>query len=224
MIGLLGLQGDYAAHGRMLEALGVEGRPNGPVETNEFLQTRIPTIFACGDVVGPLQFTHVASHQAWYATVNALFGTFRRFRANYSVIPHATFTEPEVARVGLSEQEAVTKGIEFEITRFSFSELDRAIVDANVVGEIKVLTVPGKDKLLGATIVGEHAGDLIAEYALAMRHGLGLNKILSTVHAYPTMMELNKLAAGRWRKAHAPERILGWLERYHRWRRGGQAS
>ena len=215
----VGRRGNGEALG--LDALGIEVRPNGTLETNEFLQTRVPTIFGCGDVVGPLQFTHVASHQAWYATVNALFGAFRRFRADYSVIPHATFTEPEVARVGLSEQEAAAQGIAVDVTRFPFDELDRAIADGNTDGELKVLTAPGKDKILGATIVGEHAGDLIAEYALAMRHGLGLSKILGTVHAYPTMMEINKLTAGRWRREHAPERILSWLERYHRWRRGG---
>lgn len=203
-----------------LEALGVGVNPNGTVETDEYLQTRVPTIFACGDVVGPLQFTHVAAHQAWYATVNALFGAFKRFRADYSVIPRATFTEPEVARVGLNESEADAQGIPYEVTRFPFHELDRAIADTNTAGGVKVLTVPGKDRILGATILGDHAGDLVAEYALAMRHGLGLNKILGTVHAYPTMMEVNKMAAGRWRRNHAPEKVLGLLGRYHAWRRG----
>lgn len=204
-----------------LELLDVEVHPNGTVETNEFMQTGVPTIYACGDVVGPLQFTHLASHQAWYATVNAIFGGFWNFRVNYSGIPYATFTEPEVARVGLNEQEAVAQGVEYEVTKCSFGELDRAVADSNASGELKVLTRKGDDRILGATIVGEHAGELIAEYALAMRHGLGLNKILRTVHAYPTMMEINKLAAGRWRRRHAPERFLRWLERYNRWRRGG---
>ncbi|MFT5392996.1 MAG: pyruvate/2-oxoglutarate dehydrogenase complex dihydrolipoamide dehydrogenase (E3) component [Gammaproteobacteria bacterium] len=203
-----------------LQALGVEFNPNGTIVTDAALQTYVPTIFACGDVVGPLQFTHVASHQAWYATVNALFGSLKRFSADYSAIPHATFTEPEVARVGLNEREANEQGIAYEVTRFPFDELDRAVADAHTDGEIKVLTVPGKDRILGATIVGENAGDLIAEYALAMRHRLGLNKILATVHAYPTMMEGNKMLAGRWRKAHAPERVLAIMSRYHAWRRG----
>ena len=205
-----------------LEALGIEIGPGGVVETDAFLRTRYPNIFACGDVAGPYQFTHTASHQAWYATVNALFGGFRRFRADYSVIPWATFTDPEVARVGLNETEATGRGIAFEVTRHGFDNLDRAIVDSEAHGMIKVLTVPGRDRILGATIAGEHAGDLLMEFVLAMRHGLGLKKLLGTIHVYPTMAEGARLAAGNWRRAHAPERLLGWLERYHRWRRGGR--
>ena len=204
-----------------LEALGIETGRGGVVETDEFLATRYPNIFACGDVAGPFQFTHTASHQAWYATVNALFGGFKRFRADYSVVPWATFTDPEVARVGLNESEASARGVPFEVTRYGFDGLDRAIADSEAHGMIKVLTPPGKDRILGATIAGEHAGDLLMEFVLAMRHGLGLKKLLGTIHVYPTMAEGARFAAGNWRRAHAPERALRWLERYHRWRRGG---
>lgn len=203
-----------------LEDLDVPLTQARTVEVNEFLQTRYPNIFACGDVAGPYQFTHTSAHQAWYASVNALFGTFKKFKVDYSVIPWATFTEPEVARVGLNEQEAKEKGVAYEVTTYGIEDLDRAIADDEAHGVVKVLTVPGKDKILGVTIAGEHAGDLIAEYVAAMRHGLGLNKILGTIHIYPTLAEANKYAAGNWKRAHAPERILGWVERYHAWRRG----
>jgi pyruvate/2-oxoglutarate dehydrogenase complex dihydrolipoamide dehydrogenase (E3) component/uncharacterized membrane protein YdjX (TVP38/TMEM64 family) len=203
-----------------LEELGVRLTDRRTVETNEFLQTNFPNIYACGDVVGPYQFTHTAAHQAWYASVNALFGMFRRFRVDYSVIPFATFTDPEVARVGLNEQEAAERRIPCEVTVYGLDDLDRAIADGEDDGFIKVLTVPGKDKIIGATIVGEHAGDLIAEFVAAMRHGFGMNKILSTIHIYPTWTEGNKYAAGNWKKAHAPRRVLQWLEGFHRWRRG----
>ena len=204
-----------------LEGLGIETGRGGVVETDAFLGTRFPNIYACGDVAGPYQFTHTASHQAWYATVNALFGAFKRFRADYSVVPWATFTDPEVARVGLNESEAKARGVPFEITRFGFDDLDRAIADSEAHGMIKVLTAPGKDRILGATIAGEHAGDLLMEFVLAMRHGLGLKKLLGTIHVYPTLAEGARLAAGRWRREHAPEGVLRWLERYHRWCRGG---
>ncbi len=203
-----------------LEELGIGTNQARTVETNEFLQTIYPNIFACGDVAGPFQFTHTAAHQAWYAAVNALFGDFRRFRADYSVIPWATFTEPEVARVGLNETEARERNIAHEVTVYGIDDLDRAIADSEAHGMVKVLTVPGKDKILGATIVGEHAGDLIAEFVLAMRHGLGLNKILGTIHIYPTLAEANKFAAGNWKKEHVPQRVLQWLKRYHAWTRG----
>ena len=203
-----------------LEELGIGTTKTRTVETNEFLQTIYPNIFACGDVAGPFQFTHTASHQAWYAAVNALFGGFKRFRADYSVIPWATFTEPEVARVGLNEMEARERNIAHEVTVYNIDDLDRAIADSEAHGMVKVLTVPGKDRILGATIVGEHAGDLIAEFVLAMRHGLGLNKILGTIHIYPTLAEANKYAAGVWKKEHAPQRVLQWLKRYHAWMRG----
>jgi pyruvate/2-oxoglutarate dehydrogenase complex dihydrolipoamide dehydrogenase (E3) component len=201
-----------------LEELGIPvGRT---VETNDYLQTRFPNIYAAGDVAGPYQFTHTAAHQAWYAAVNALFDPFRKFRADYSVIPWATFTEPEVARVGLNEQEAKEQGIPHEVAVYGIDDLDRAIADGEAHGFVKVLTVPGKDRILGVTLVGEHAGDLIAEYVLAMKHGIGLNKILGTIHIYPTMAEANKYVAGVWKKAHAPEKLLAWVERFHTWRRG----
>ena len=190
------------------------------VDTNEFLQTNYPNIYAAGDVAGPYQFTHTAAHQAWYAAVNALFDPFKKFKADYRVIPWATFVEPEVARVGINEQEAKEQKIAYEVSRYDIDELDRAIADSEAHGFIKVLTVPGKDKILGVTIVGQHAGDLIAEYVLAMKHGIGLNKILGTIHIYPTMAEANKYVAGVWKKAHAPERLLAWVERFHAWRRG----
>jgi pyruvate/2-oxoglutarate dehydrogenase complex dihydrolipoamide dehydrogenase (E3) component/uncharacterized membrane protein YdjX (TVP38/TMEM64 family) len=201
-----------------LEDLGVP--TDKTVQTNEYLQTIYPNIYAAGDVAGPFQFTHVAAHQAWYAAVNALFGDFKRFKADYSVIPWATFIDPEVARVGLNEQEAREKGIAFEVTKYGIDDLDRAIADSEAHGFVKVLTVPGKDTILGVTIVGTHAGDLLAEYVLAMRHGLGLNKILGTIHTYPTLSEANKYAAGEWKRAHQPHRLLEWVRRFHDWRRG----
>lgn len=207
-----------------LEELGIELTPRKTIQTNGYLQTLYPNIFAVGDVAGPFQFTHTAAHQAWYAAVNALFGDFKRFKADYSVIPWTTFTDPEVAHVGLSESDAQEKSIAHEVTRFELEELDRAIADGATTGFVKVLTVPGKDKILGVTIVGEHAGDLLAEYVLAMRHGLGLNKILGTIHTYPTMSEANKYAAGQWKRAHAPQKILAWLEKFHRFKRGPQQS
>jgi pyruvate/2-oxoglutarate dehydrogenase complex dihydrolipoamide dehydrogenase (E3) component/uncharacterized membrane protein YdjX (TVP38/TMEM64 family) len=203
-----------------LEELGIRTTSRGTIEVDDYLQTAIPTIYACGDIVGPYQFTHTASHQAWYATVNALLGHLKRFRVDYSVIPWATFTHPEVARVGLSEDEAKQQGIAYEVTRYGIDDLDRAIADSEDEGFVKVLTVPGKDRILGATIVSAHAGDLLTEFVLAMKHGLGLNKILGTIHIYPTMSEANRFLAGEWRKARKPEGVLRWLERYHSWRRG----
>ena len=203
-----------------LEELGIPVSKSRTVETDEFLRTAFPNIYACGDVAGPFQFTHVAAHQAWYAAVNALFGSFRTFRADYSVIPWATFTDPEVARVGLSESEAKERGIPYEVSVYGIDDLDRAIADEAAHGMVRVLTVPGKDRILGATIVGEHAGDLIAEYVAAMRHGFGMNKILGTIHIYPTLVEANKYAAGVWKKAHAPQWALRLAQRFHAWRRG----
>jgi pyruvate/2-oxoglutarate dehydrogenase complex dihydrolipoamide dehydrogenase (E3) component len=202
-----------------LEELGMPLTPRKTIETDAYLRTHFPNIYAVGDVAGPFQFTHAAAHQAWYAAVNALFGRVRRFKADYSVIPWTTFTEPEVARVGLSESEAREQGIAVEVTRYGFDELDRSIADGTDHGFVKVLTVPGKDTILGVTIVGEHAGDLLAEYVLAMKHGLGLNKILGTIHTYPTLAEANKYAAGEWKRAHAPRRLLQWAARYHAWER-----
>jgi pyruvate/2-oxoglutarate dehydrogenase complex dihydrolipoamide dehydrogenase (E3) component len=171
-------------------------------------------------VAGPFQFTHAAAHQAWYAAVNALFGPWKLFKADYTVLPRVTFTDPEVAQVGLNEQEAQEKNIAYELTRYGLEELDRAIVDSQAHGFVKVLSVPGKDTILGVTIVGAHAGELLAEYVLAMKHGLGLNKILGTLHPYPTLAEANKYAAGQWKRAHAPQKLLAWVQRYHDFRRG----
>ncbi len=201
-----------------LEELGIP--VNRVMETNEYLETLYPNILAAGDVAGPYQFTHTAGHQAWFAAVNALFGSIKRFKADYRVIPWATFTDPEVARVGLSEAEAREKGIAFEVTRYGMDDLDRAIADGTTEGFVKVLTVPGRDRILGVTLVGAHAGDLIAEFVLAMKHGLGLGKILGTIHIYPTLAEANKYAAGEWRRAHVNPRLLALVERFHRWRRG----
>jgi pyruvate/2-oxoglutarate dehydrogenase complex dihydrolipoamide dehydrogenase (E3) component/uncharacterized membrane protein YdjX (TVP38/TMEM64 family) len=201
-----------------LEDLGIA--TDKTVPTNDYLKTIYPNIYAAGDVAGPFQLTHVAAHQAWYAAVNALFGEFKKFKADYRVIPRATFTDPEVARVGLNEQEARAKNTPFEVTKFDLADLDRALADSQTQGFVKVLTVPGKDTILGVSIVGHHAGDLLAEYVLAMKHGLGLSKILGTIHTYPTMSEANKYAAGEWKKAHAPQRLLKWVGRYHDWKRG----
>jgi pyruvate/2-oxoglutarate dehydrogenase complex dihydrolipoamide dehydrogenase (E3) component/uncharacterized membrane protein YdjX (TVP38/TMEM64 family) len=203
-----------------LEELGIPVTRQRTVEVDEHMRTRYPNIYACGDVAGPYQFTHTAAHTAWYASVNALFGRFRRFRADFSVIPWATFTEPEVARVGLNETEAKEKGVAYEVTTYGIDDLDRAIADGEAHGLVKVLTVPGKDRILGVTLVGEHAGDLIIEYITAMKNGIGLNQILGTIHIYPTLAEANKYAAGNWKRAHAPQGLLRWVERYHSWMRG----
>ncbi len=200
-----------------LEELGISTQRT--VDTNEYLETIYPNIYAAGDVAGPYQFTHFAAHQAWYAAVNALFGTFKKFKGDYRIIPAATFIDPEVARVGLNEQEAMAQGVAYEVTKYGIDDLDRAIADSEAHGFIKVLTVPGKDKILGVTIVGTHAGDLLAEYVLAMKHGLGLNKILGTIHAYPTLAESNKYVAGEWKRAHQPKKLLEYVQKYHDWRR-----
>ncbi|MBV6271796.1 FAD-dependent oxidoreductase [Alcaligenaceae bacterium CGII-47] len=205
-----------------LEALGIETQRT--IVTNGYLQTLYPNIYAVGDVAGPYQFTHTAAHQAWVATVNALLGPFKKFKVDYRVIPWTTFIDPEVARVGLNEQEAQAQGIAYEVTRYGLDELDRAITDSATQGFVKVLTQPGKDRILGVTIVGERSGDLLAEFVLTMQHSLGLNKILNTIHVYPTWAEANKYAAGQWKRAHAPQRVLAWLAKYHAWRRGGVDS
>lgn len=217
---LLALGRTTNTSGYGLEDIGVELSPKRTIQVDGFQATNYPNIFACGDVAGPYQFTHTAAHQAWYAAVNALFGNIKKFRTDYSVIPWATFTEPEVARVGLNEQEAHEQNIRYETSTYDLADLDRAIADGNAHGFVKVLTNPGKDKILGVTIVGDHAGDLIAEFVLAMKHGIGLNKILETIHIYPTLAEANKYVAGIWKKNHQPEKILEWVARYHAWRRG----
>ena len=201
-----------------LESLDIPLRKNGTIEVNDYLQTRYPNIYAVGDVTGPFQFTHTAAHQAWYAAVNGLFSGIKRFRVDYSVIPHAMFTEPEVGRVGLNEVEAKEQGIVYEVTRYDLSDLDRAIAESEAHGLVKVLTVPGKDRIIGATIVGEHAGELVGEFTAAMKHGYGMNKILGTIHIYPTMLEANKYAAGVWKRAHSPQKLLQWVECFHAWR------
>ena len=216
---LLALGRKARLSGYGLETLGIEA--DRTILADEFLQTKYPNIYVAGDVAGPYQFTHTASHMAWYAAVNALFGQFKRFRVDYSVVPWATFTDPEVAHVGHNETSAREAGIEFEVTTYGIDDLDRAIADSEAHGFVKVLTVPGKDKILGVTIVGEHAAELLAEYTLAMRHGLGLNKIMGTIHVYPTLSEANKYAAGQWKNTHKPETVLRWVERFHDWRRKG---
>ncbi len=202
-----------------LERLGIRLTRQGTIEINKYMQTCYPNILACGDVAGPFQFTHTAAHQAWYASVNALFGNLKKFRVDYSVIPRATFTEPEVASVGINELEAKEQNIDYEVTRYELDDLDRAIADSADRGLIKLLTVPGKDRILGVTIVGEHAADLIIEYITAMKNDIGLNRILGTIHIYPTLSEANKFAAGNWKKQHAPEKLLRWIKTYHDWMR-----
>jgi len=203
-----------------LEDIGVKLTRQGTIEVDEYLRTTAhKNIYACGDVAGPYQFTHTAAHQAWYCAVNALFSPLKKFKVDYRVIPWCTFTDPEVAQVGLNEKAAKEKGTPYEVTRYEIDDLDRAIADSEDHGVVKVLTEPGKDKILGVTILGYHAGDLIAEYVSAMKHGFGLNKILGTIHIYPTMAEANKFAAGNWKKAHAPEGLLKWVQKFHSWRR-----
>ena len=201
-----------------LEKLGIETRRT--IVTNDYLETLYPNIYAVGDVAGPYQFTHTAGHQAWYAAVNALFGQWKRFKVDYRVIPWSTFIDPEIARVGLNEQDAREQGIAYEVTRYDIGDLDRAMADGAAHGLVKVLTEPGKDRILGVTIAGEHASELLAEFVLAQKYGLGLNRILGAIHVYPTWAEANKYAAGEWKRAHAPQRLLAWLQRYHSWRRG----
>ncbi len=203
-----------------LEEMGVELAKNGTVAANEFLQTtNFPNIYACGDATGPFQFTHTASYQAWYVAVNSLFSPLKKFAVDYRVIPWCTYTDPEVARVGLSEQEAKEKGIPYQVARYEFSDLDRSITEGDTLGFVKILTPPKGDKILGVTIVGNHAGDLMAEYVAAMKHGLGMNKVLGTIHIYPTLAEANKNVAGVWKRQNAPQAILKFLEKFHAWRR-----
>jgi len=203
-----------------LENLNIELSSDGSIEVNEYLQTNIKNVYACGDVIGSYQFTHVASHEAWFASVNSLFGPFKKFKVDYRVIPWATFTDPEVARVGINELEAVQKKIEYELTQYDIDDLDRAITDDEAHGFVRVFTKKGTDVILGVTIVGYHASEVIAEYVLAMKHKIGLNKILSTIHIYPTYNEANKYTAGVWKKANTPDKLLSFVEKFHRWRRG----
>ncbi|SIS81413.1 FAD-dependent oxidoreductase [Neptunomonas antarctica] len=216
---LLALGREANTSGFGLETLGIEARKDGTLDCNGFMQTRFPNVYVCGDVTGPFQFTHVAAHQAWFAAVNALFSGVKRFKVDYRVIPWVTFTDPEVARVGLSESEAVAQNLAYEVTRYGLDDLDRAIADGDDHGFVKVLTVAGKDKILGVTIVGKHSAELLAEFVLAMKYGLGMNKLLGTIHTYPTFSEANKYAAGEWKRAHVSPKIMRWLERFHTWRR-----
>ncbi|MEO0997681.1 MAG: FAD-dependent oxidoreductase [Pseudomonadota bacterium] len=201
------------------DALELDLRRDGTVDVNEFMQTKYPNVFACGDVTGPFQFTHVAAHQAWYAAVNALFRPLKKFKADYRVIPWTTFTDPEVAHVGLSETDAREQDIDYDVTKYGIDDLDRAIADGVAEGFVKVLTEKGKDRILGVTIVGHDAGNLLAEYVLAMKYNIGLNKILGTIHAYPTLAEANKFVAGEWKRANAPQKLLAWVGKFHAWRR-----
>src|SRR6185437_2397749 len=203
-----------------LEELEIPLTRKHTIETDKYLQTLYPNIYACGDVAGPYQQTHAGAHQAWFATINALFGSLKRFRPDYRVMPAVTFTDPEIARVGLNEREASLQNIDYEVTRYELADLDRAVAEREPRGFVKLLTSPGKDKLLGATCVGAHAGEWMPEFALAMHNRIGLGQVLRTVHAYPTFAEAGKYAAGAWQKAHAPQRALRWLARWQRWRRG----
>ena len=221
---LLALGRRANANSAGIQDIGVEIAKNGTVATDPFLRTNYPSISVCGDVAGPYQFTHVAAHQAWFTAVNSLIRPLWSFRADYSVIPWCTFTSPEVARVGLNETEAREQDITVQVTRYGIDDLDRAITDSEAHGFVKVLTAPGSDKILGATIVGAHAGELIAEFVLAMKHGLGLNKLLGTIHIYPTMMEANKYVAGEWKRANKPEKLLQYVGRFFAWQRGDSAK
>lgn len=216
---LLALGREANTSGFGLEKLGIETRKNGTLDCNGFMQTRFPNVYVCGDVTGPFQFTHVAAHQAWFAAVNALFSGVKRFKVDYRVIPWVTFTDPEVARVGLSESEASAQGLAYEVTRYGIDDLDRAIADGDDHGFVKIITLAGKDKILGVTIVGKHSAELLAEFVLAMKYGLGLNKLLGTIHTYPTFSEANKYAAGEWKRAHVSPKVMLWLARFHTWRR-----
>ena len=202
-----------------LEELGVELREDGSIQVDKYLRTSVSNLYAAGDVTGPYRFTHMASHQAWYAGVNALFGSIGRFRVNYSAVPWAIYTDPEVATVGLTERQALALGRRFEVTRLDLTDSDRAITDGMETGFIKVLTPPGRDRILGVTLVGHRAGEMLAEYVLAMSHGMGLRALLSTIHVYPTLTELNRFAAGAWRRKHAPAWLLKLAGRLHAWRR-----
>ncbi len=203
-----------------LQELGVALNKNGTVSVDQYLRTSCPTIFACGDVAGPYQLTHAAGHQAWYAGVNALFGQFKKFAADYSVMPQVIFTDPQLARVGLNELEAAARGIDVEVTVYDLADLDRAIVDGDAKGMVKVLTAPGTDRILGAAVLGPQAGELITQFVTAIKHNLGLNKILGLIHSYPTLSEANKYVAGEWKRKHVPQRLLRWAEKYYRWKLG----
>ena len=203
-----------------LEELGIPVTKQKTVEVNEYLQAHYPNIYACGDAIGPYQFTHTASHTAWYCAVNGLFGRFKKFKVDYSVIPWATFTDPEVARVGLSETEAKEKGVKYDVFTYGIDDLDRAIADSENHGLVKVLTAQGSDKILGCTIAGANAGEIIIEFVTAMKYGIGLNKILGTIHIYPTYAESNKYAAGIWKRSTVTKGQMEVATAFNDWSRG----
>lgn len=202
-----------------LESLGIKLRANGTIAVDQYLRTSQKHIFACGDVTGPYQFTHMASHQAWFASVNSLLGGFKKFKVDYSIVPKATFTDPEVASVGLLESELKQAGKKFETTFFKLDEMDRALAEGEAKGFIKIMTKAGSDKILGVTICGAHAGELITEFITAMKNGFGLNQILATIHIYPSYSEANKYLAGQWKRKRAPQWALKILEKVHRFNR-----
>ena len=201
------------------EGLGIELNENGTIKVDEYLRTKQKHIYACGDIAGPFQFTHTASHQAWFCAVNALFAPFKKFKVDYRVISWCTFTDPEIAQVGHTEKSAKAAGVDYHVTTYGIDESDRAITESEDYGMVKVLTKPGSDKVIGATIVSHLAGEMIGEFVTSMKYGIGLNKILGTIHAYPTYIEANKGAAGVWKKSTAPQGILKLLARFHSWRR-----
>ena len=200
--------------------IGVEVDKRGAIVVDDTLRTAVSNVYACGDIIGSYQFTHTAAHSGYYAAMNALFSPLHNRRVDWSVVPWCTFTHPEVARVGLSEDEARKKNLAFEVTKYGIDDLDRAIADENAVGFVKILTPPGSGKILGVTIVGEHAGDLLHEYIVAMKNGLKLSGIISAIHIYPTLAEANKFAAGEWQKNHIPPWLLNVAKRISDWRRG----
>jgi len=199
-----------------LEELGVDVS-GGRIAVDRYLRTAVPSIFACGDVVGPYQFTHMAGQQARAVIQNALLPL--KTRMDYRVVPWATFTEPEVARVGLSEEEAAAQGVAHRVIKVPLAGIDRAVCDGDTEGFLKILTPPGRDGILGATLVGPHAGDLLHEVVLAMRARLRLRDIASTVHIYPTLAEVFRRAADEARKESFTPRLQKWFAAYFRWRR-----
>ena len=203
-----------------LETLGIPLTKTKTIETDSWLQTLYPNILACGDVAGPYQFTHTAGFQAGYAALNALFTPFWRFKPRYRAMPAVTYTSPEIARVGVNEREAIAQALRYEVTRYEFAELDRAIAEADTDGFVKVITRQGSDKILGVTIVGTNAGEILTGFTIAMQHNLGLKKLLGVIYPYPTRSEAIRAVAGLWRQKHASARGLALLERFHKWRRG----
>ncbi len=202
-----------------LEAAGVAYSKQG-IEANAYLQTSQPHIYAAGDIVGPYQFTHMADAQARVVIRNILmpFQTLRQ-KVDYSVVPWCTYTSPEVARVGLSETEAVEQQIAYDLFTQPLDDVDRAIVESEETGFAKVLVKKGSDNILGVTLVSEHAGDLLHEFVLAMKQGIGLGGIASTVHAYPTFAELARKVGDQYNRTRLTPRaksIFNWLYRTRR--------